>query len=133
MPPPLSEQTRYDIEQYLHAGYEVIEIMDRTGVSQQQISKMRCNLRAYGSVVAPYQVQGRPKVLDDEMETTLLAWLDEKPLSYLFEMVYFLFDTFDGVEVSEKTVGNILRRRGWTRKKVRALPYPAPALSDSFL
>ena len=41
------------------------------------------------------------------METTLIAWLNEKPLSYLFEMVYFLFNTFDGVEVSEKMVGNI--------------------------
>ena len=125
MPPPLSEQTRYDIEQYLHVGYEVSDIMDRTGVSQQQVSKMSSNLRAYSSVVAPCLPQGRPRILDEEMEATLLAWLDEKPLSYLFEMVYFLFDTFDGLEVSEKMVGNILRRCGWTRKKVRALPCPA--------
>ena len=127
MPPPLDEQTRYDIEQYLYVGYDVSEIMDRTGVSQPQISKMSRNLRAHSSVVAPYLPQGRPRVLDEEMETTLLAWLDEKPLSYLFEMVYFLFNTYDGLEVSEKTVGNILRRCGWTRKKVRALPYPTPA------
>ena len=122
MAPPLDAQTRYDVEQYLYSGYAVNEIVDCTGVSQQQISKMGCNLRAFGSVVGPSLPQGRLRILDEEMETTLLAWLDEKLLSYLFEMVYFLFDTYDGLELSEKTVGNILRRCGWTRKKVRALP-----------
>ena len=122
MPPPLDAQTRFDIEQYLYSGYTVSEIVERTGITQPQIAKMRRNLMAFGSVVSPSLPRGRPRVLDEEMETTLLAWLDEKPLSYLFEMVYFLFDTFDGVEVSEKTVGNILRRCGWTRKKVRTLP-----------
>ena len=69
---------------------------------------MRRNLIAFSSVVSPSLPRGRPRVLDEEMETTLIAWLDEKLLSYLFEMVYFLFDTFDGVEVSKKIVGNIL-------------------------
>ena len=122
MAPPLDAQTRFDIEQYLFTGYEVSEIIERTGVSQTQIAKMRRNLMAFGNVVGPSMPRGRPHILDEEMETTLLAWLDEKPLSYLFEMVYFLFDTYDGLEVSEKTVGNILRRCGWTRKKVRAFP-----------
>ena len=62
---------------------------------------------AFSSVVSPSLPRGRPQVLDKEMETTLIVWLDEKPLSYLFEMVYFLFDMFDDVEVSKKTVGNI--------------------------
>ena len=73
MPPPLDAQTRFDIEQYLDAGYEVSDIIERTAVSQQQISKMRCNLRAYDSIIGPYLPQGRPRVLDKEIETTLIA------------------------------------------------------------
>ena len=107
MPPPLDAQTRFDIEQYLDAGYEVSDIIEHTAVSQQQILKMRCNLRAYSSIIGPYLPQGRPRVLDKEMETTLIAWLNKKPLSYLFKIVYFLFNTFDGVEVSKKMVENI--------------------------
>ena len=63
---------------------------------------------AFGSIISPSLPRGRPRVLDKEMETILLIWLNEKLLSYLFKIVYFLFNTFDGVEVSEKIVGNIL-------------------------
>lgn len=125
MAPPLDAQTRFDIEQYIYSGIDVSEIVERTGVSQTQVAKMRRNIIAFGSVISPSLPRGRPRVLEEEMEATLLEWLDEKPLSYLLEMVYFLFDTYDGLEVSEKTVGNVLRRCGWTRKKVRPLPYPS--------
>ena len=118
MPPPLSSQTRFDIEYYLGRGDTVKDIVSRTGVTQQQISKMKRNLDEWGSVVAPYIKQGRPRLLTDAMEKTLTDWLDEKPLSYLFEMVYFLFDTYDGLTVSEPTIHRMLARCGWSHKKV---------------
>ena len=118
MPPPLSSQTRFDIEYYLGRGDTVKDIVSRTGVTQQQISKMKRNLDEWGSVVALYIKQGRPRLLTDAMEKTLTDWLDEKPLSYLFEMVYFLFDTYDGLTVSEPTIHRMLARCGWSHKKV---------------
>lgn len=61
--------------------------------------------------------------MDDLMEGTLLDYVDEKPTAYLFEMVYFLFDKYDGFKITEKSVANVLRRCGWTHKKVRIRPY----------
>ena len=73
---------------------------------------MKRNLDKWGSVVAPYIKQGRPRLLTNAIEKTLTDWLDEKLLSYLFEMVCFLFDIYDSLTVSEPTIYCILARCG---------------------
>ncbi len=83
---------------------------------------MRKNLQEYGSVVQPPNgPNGRRPILDDEKENDLLRFLEDRPTAYLFEMVYYLFDKYDGLKITEKSVGNVLRRCGWTRKKVSPL------------
>ena len=44
MPPLLSSQTRFDIEYYLSRGNIVKDIVSRTGITQQQISKIKRNV-----------------------------------------------------------------------------------------
>ena len=51
------------------------------------------------------------------MGEDLLEWLEQRPLAYLDEMAYFLFDEYD-VIVSEPTISKFLKRVGWSRKKV---------------
>ena len=78
-------------------------------MTQQQISKMKRNLEAWGTVVAPYIVHGRPRLLTEVIEKALTNWLDKKPLSYLFEVVYFLYDIYS-LTLGESTVHDTLRR-----------------------
>ena len=89
MLPLLGSLIRFDIEHYLDRGDILKDIVGRTGVTQQQISKIKRNLEAWGIVVAPYMVQGRPRCRTEEIEKTLTVWLGEKPLSYLFGKVYY--------------------------------------------
>lgn len=68
MAPPMSEQTRYDIEQYIHRGESTPWICDKTGVHQTSVSRMRRNFFEYGTVVAPKRKLGRPRKLAPEDE-----------------------------------------------------------------
>ena len=88
MPPPLDEQTPYKIEQRIIRGDSTKDICESTSISQQQVDKMKRNVTYWGNVVAPHQTLGRPRLMDDLVESTLLDYVDEKPTAYLFEMVY---------------------------------------------
>ena len=117
MAPPVSEQTRFDIEQYIHRGKPTPWICDKTGVHQTTVARMRRNFFEFGTIIAPQYQMGRPRLIEEDKEQELLEFLDERPLLYLFEMVYFLYDKID-LTISEGSVASMLRRCGWTRKKV---------------
>ena len=57
----------------------------------------------------------RPRVLSRLHEEELLAYSDERPMAYLNERAYYLFDEFD-IAVDEATVWRTLNRLGWSRK-----------------
>ena len=56
--------------------------------------------------------------LDENHERLLLAVLMVTPTLYLHEMCKHILDT-TGVVVSEATICRLLRRHGFTRKKIR--------------
>ena len=64
----------------------------------------------------PLQPQSRK--LDANHEQLLLAVLMETPTLYLHEMCKHILDT-TGVVVLEATICRLLRRHGFTRKKIR--------------
>lgn len=120
MPPPLPQEQRDEIQSQLELGRETAQIVHNTGVSRSQIDKMNRNLARYGAVVAPGQVRGAPRLMNEEMETHLLQWIDLHPTKYLDEMCWFIYDHYD-VEVSEQTMCRTLKRLKWTHKKVSIL------------
>ena len=86
MPPPLPQEQRDEIQSQLELERETAQIVHNTGVSRSQIDKMNRNLARYEAVVAPGQVRGAPRRMNEEMETHLLQWIDFHPTKYLDEM-----------------------------------------------
>lgn len=117
MPPPLTPEQRNDIEVLIRNQEPSKYIATSTGVTTQQIDKMKRNLARHGVVTAPSAIMGRPRILTDEMEAHLLEYINLHPTKYLDEMCWFLFDIYD-VSVSEATVCRVLKRHKWTHKKV---------------
>ena len=120
MPPGLSINLRRDIEGYIRRGDSSQVIHDHTYVSVRQINRMRKNLKLHDDVVAPKApVQGRPRTLSPLVENALLEYLEQRPTAYRDEMCWFLWDEFE-IQVAERTMSDILKRLGWTHKKVSA-------------
>ena len=93
-------------------------IHNDTGVSTRQIRKMRRNIGLWGSSKAPrLRKTGRPRALTSAMEDALANYLEERPWAYRDEMGWFLWDEFE-VDVCPRTLSNVLKRIGHTRKTV---------------
>jgi len=54
------------------------------------------------------------------MEEALAEYLKERPWAYRDEMGWFLWDEFE-INVNLRTLSNVLKRMGHTRKTVRTL------------
>ncbi len=52
------------------------------------------------------------------MKDSLLQYINLRPTVYLDEMCLYLYDEF-GITISTYTVARMLKREGWTHKKVR--------------
>ena len=121
MPRRLPDQLRSDIETYFRRGNTTDQIHRFTFVSKRQITRMRKNLKMYDVVVPPKApVQGRPRTLSPLVEDALLEYLEQRPQAYCDEMCWFIWDEFD-IDIRERTMSTVLKRLGWTRKKVSFL------------
>ncbi|KAJ7720363.1 hypothetical protein B0H16DRAFT_1336110 [Mycena metata] len=97
------------------------------------LSSVRKILRRYrldnqGVYAQPtYRVMGRPQILQTADVDFLIALVERTPDIYLVEMQAELRDVCN-VETSLLTIWRALRRRGFTRKRVRAqkVEYTAP-------
>ena len=110
MPPPLSKELRDEIQAHIELGRETSQIVYSTGVSCNQINKMKRNLARYGDVVAQHQVMEPSRLLSFDMKDHLLEWIDEHPTKYIDEMCWFIYDHYD-ISVSERTIQKLLKRR----------------------
>lgn len=120
MPPPVPEPIRALIQDEFELGHSNDVILAGPyGVGMRSLQRMRSYWVQYGTVFIPNESPGgRPRVISQQIEEQLLAYLEERPMSYLDELVYMLFDDF-GLVVDESTVWRALHRLGWSRKQMR--------------
>ena len=85
-------------------------------VKIRTLQNLRAKWLKYGTVFIPDTPGGRPSVVPDLVEQELLVYLEQHPMAYVDEMVYFLFDEFD-LTVDESTVWRHLPHLGWSHKK----------------
>ena len=86
------------------------------GVDKKTIERMRLSFELFGTPYPPpFAKIGRPRALTTAEEQFLLAYLEDQPTAYLDELALVLWDEFD-VSVCPKTVNNVLRKHGWSRK-----------------
>jgi hypothetical protein len=61
----------------------------------------------------------------------LREYLDNKPLAYIDEMIYFIWDEYD-IMVSESAIKRCLKRIKWSRKVVYILDILILIIFDDF-
>lgn len=91
------------------------QMADAAGCSVRAVKYIRSNLRAFGSVEAPWNGGGRPRSVTPTMLEALHEHLVEKPDRYLDEMAVFLLDEF-GTLVPTSTNSRTLKSAGWLKK-----------------
>ena len=117
MPPPTPEPIRALIQEEFEKGYTNDAILAGNAVIKiRTLQNLRAKWVRYGTVFIPDTPGGRPSTIPDIVEQELLAYLEQRPMAYLDEMAYFLFDEFD-LTVDESTVWRYLHRLGWSHTK----------------
>ena len=77
-------------------------------VNMRALQKMRCHWFQYDIVFIPNDSpDGRLKIINQYIEKQLLRYLEERPISYLNELIYILFDEFD-IAIDESIVWKTL-------------------------
>lgn len=113
---------QYQVNQildYFADGLNNSEIQRKTNISRTCIAKIRDNVRVTGQAYPPSMVkQGRPRLLLEEQEQWVMQYLRDRPTSYYDEIQWFINDEFD-IVVSERYVGDLIKRRGFSRKKAQ--------------
>ena len=95
------------------------EISERLNVAVSTVHSTCKKFENTGDVQSSKQpLRPQSRKLDENHERLLLAILIETPTLYLHEMCKHILDT-TGVVVSEATICRLLRRHGFTRKKIR--------------
>jgi transposase len=94
------------------------QMADAAGCSIRAVKYIRSNLRAFGSIEAPWNGGGRPRSVTLIMLEALWEHLLEKPDQYLNEMAVFLWDEF-GTLIPTSTISRTLKAAGWLKKACR--------------
>ena len=103
--------------QYLeHTDEAPAAIALQFGVTNRTIERTGLNFEVCGIAYSPdYGNRGRPRALTKEQAQWLIAYLDERLSTHCNELLTAIWDRF-GIDICEKTVGNVIRSLGWTRK-----------------
>ncbi|KAI0338144.1 hypothetical protein BDW22DRAFT_1338441 [Trametopsis cervina] len=101
----------------LSAKLDIKTIAHSTEISERTIRRLLSLWRTTGKVTQDRYVDGRPRLLGMYDILYLESLISRTPDLYLSELRDALLRT-RGVEVSEQSISNALRRRGYTRKKV---------------
>lgn len=122
MPPAIAAHVRERIRYEFELGYSNDQIVAGYDVSIRTVRRMRKTWKEWDMVYIPNQVvkPGPRHKIDDLLQEELLIYLDSRPMAYLNEMAWFLYDEFD-VRVDETTVWRSLQRLGWSRKNMRRI------------
>jgi hypothetical protein len=95
MAPNLAASQRRTIhDMILSNELTAAQMANAAGCSVRAVKYIRSNLRAFGSVKAPWNGGGRPRSVTPIMLEALREYLLEKPDRYLDEMAVFLWDEF---------------------------------------
>lgn len=94
-------------------------IADAVGCTERSIRTMRANIRCFGTTRAPPNAVGRPRSVTPPMLDALCNKLLEDPKMQQHEMVKFVAEQFDDVQVTRMSVSRALHSIGWTRKTIR--------------
>jgi transposase len=86
--------------------------------SIRRVKRIRSNMKAFGSVHAPWNGGGCPRSITPQMLEALREHLLEKPDQYLDEMAVFLWDEFDAL-VATSTISRTLKSINWSKKACR--------------
>lgn len=89
----------------------ISEIAEAARCSKRAITRIRSNLRLFGSITAPPMKARRPLSITPIILEALCDYLVEKPDLYLHEIELFFLDEFD-VPVLKSTISDALHRKG---------------------
>src|SRR5215213_5200444 len=111
-----SEDLRKKIVEAVERGMPKIKAARTFGVGISSVKRYVAAARE-GRSLAPKKRPGSKPKLDEGARRLLEADLEERPAATLPERREFL-RRVSGVEVSDSTVSRVLKRMGWTRKKI---------------
>ena len=111
-----SEDLRRKIVEALRRGTTKSEAARAFGVSRSSV-KRYAKLAQEGLPIAPKKRPGSKPKMDQSTTKLLEADVERRPAATLSERREFL-EKAVGVRVSDSTVSRMLRRLGWSRKKV---------------
>jgi transposase len=97
-------------------GMPTVEVAKTFGVGLSTVKRYAATARQ-GRPLAPKKHPGSKPKIDEGARRLLEADLEERPAATLPERREFLRRTC-GVSVSDSTVSRMLKRLGWTRKKI---------------
>lgn len=123
MPPPIAPWIREHIRHEFELGYSNDQILaGGYDVSRRTLQRMRKTWKDWDLVYIPFEAPQpvRDRIINDLLQEELLIYLDQRPMAYLDEMAWFLYDEFD-VTVDESTIWRCLHRLGWSRKNMRKI------------
>jgi transposase len=112
-----SEDLRKKIVEAVERGMPKIEAARTFGVGISSVKRYAATARQGRSLVPKKRPGGSKPKLDEGARRLLEADLRERPAATLPQRREFLRQV-RGVEVSDSTVARVLKRMGWTRKKI---------------
>ena len=124
-----SEDLRKKIVEALRRGATKSEAARAFGVSRSSV-KRYAKLVEEGRHLAPRKRPGSKPKMDEGATKLLEADVERRPAATLSERCEFL-EKVAGLQVSESTLSRMLRRLGWSRKKVGGCERTRRVLEDS--
>jgi hypothetical protein len=96
-----------------------IHYYPRIRVAPKTIRQIRVSCELFGTPYPPSGVKrGRLSILNAAEVSDLLYYLQCRPTDYLDELAWYCYDSLDKV-IAPSSIGNLLRRLKWTRKRVK--------------
>ena len=89
-------------------------------MSEKSVQRYLALFQATGSVTFQPHTGGPHQILDDQEQFIVMQALIHNPTMYLYEVQEYL-RLLTGKEVSLSTICRTIKRRGFTRNKVRSL------------
>ena len=111
-----SEDLRRKVVEALGRGTNKSQAAHLFGVSLSSV-KRYAKMADEGSTLAPRKAPGKRLKIDEHGRRLLQADLKERPAATLPERCKFL-ERVLGLKVSESTICRLLKRLGWSRKKI---------------
>lgn len=109
------------------------DIVDIAGCGKRTISRIRANIRAFGTPCVPKATGGQHSRILPHILDALLDHLLVKPDLYLDEMAEFIWDEFN-LSVSTDSVRRSLKVCNWSKKKTQRVACERdPDLRDACL